>query len=167
MEDEIINNQTQAQCEGTPSETPKQEPVSAPVANPPARQLRTKRGLLKYILLSIITLGIYSIVLFSHMSEEINLVAQRRDGKHTMHYCLVFFIFSWLSLGIVPLVWMTKISNRIGNEQLARTQHRGVSGGTFWGWGILGSLIIVGPFIYYYKLFKSMNAVNAHYNING
>ena len=143
-----------------------QQPA-APVANPPARQLRTKRGLLKFILLNIITLSIYSIVLFSHISEEINLVAQRRDGKHTMHYCLIYFLFSWLTLGIAPLVWITRISNRIGNEQLARTQQRGVSGGTFWGWGVLGSLIIVGPFIYLHKFLKSMNTVNAHYNING
>lgn len=137
------------------------------MTNAPARQLRTNRGLLLFIIFNIITLGIYSIFLFSHISEEINLVAQRRDGKHTMHYCLVFFIFSWLTLGILPLVWMTKICNRIGNEQLARTQQRGVSGGTYWGWGILGALIIVGPFIFYHKLLKSMNAINAHYNING
>lgn len=135
--------------------------------NPPAVKLRTNRGLLKFILLGIITLGIYPIVVFSHMSEEINTVARPRDGRHTMHYCLIYFIFSWLTCGIVPLVWFTRISSRIGNEEYTRTQQRHVKGCTFWGWGILGALIVVGPFIYYHKLFKSMNAVNAHYNING
>ena len=60
----------------------------------PAVQLRTNRGLLKFILLSIITLGIYGIVVMSHISTDINVIATRYDGKKTMHYCLVFFIFS-------------------------------------------------------------------------
>ena len=70
----------------------------------PALQLRTNRGLLKYGLLGIITLGIYPLVVESHISEELNLVVSPHDGRSTMHYCLVFFIFSWLTLGIVPLV---------------------------------------------------------------
>lgn len=60
----------------------------------PARQLKTNRSLLKYILLSIITLGIYGIVVMSNISSDINTIASRYDGKKTMHYCLVFFIFS-------------------------------------------------------------------------
>ena len=50
----------------------------------------------------------------SNISTDINTIASRYDGKKTMHYCLVLFIFSWLTLGIVPLVWNHKISDRIG-----------------------------------------------------
>jgi len=39
--------------------------------------------------------------------------------------------------------------------------------GTFWGWGILGSLILVGPFIYTHKLLTAMNRLSADYNVNG
>ena len=63
----------------------------------PALQLPTNRGLLKMILLGLITFGIYPIVVYSKISEEINLVASPHDGKHTTHYCLMYFIFSWLS----------------------------------------------------------------------
>lgn len=112
-------------------------------------------------------MGIYAIVVLSKVSLEINMIATKRDGKSTMHYCLVFFLFSWLTLGIVPLVWFTRICRRIGDEQYARTQERCLSGGTFWGWRIFGTFILVGPFIFWYKFFKAMNAVNAHYNING
>ena len=38
----------------------------------PVRQLNTRRGLLKLILLSIITFGIYPFVFFSGISEDIN-----------------------------------------------------------------------------------------------
>ena len=33
-----------------------------------------------------------------------------------MHFCLVAFIFSWLTFGIVPFVWMIKLTARVGNE---------------------------------------------------
>ena len=39
--------------------------------------------------------------------------------------------------------------------------------GSYWGWGVLGPLIIVGPFVYYYKLFKSMNLLSESFNMNG
>lgn len=127
--------------------------------------LRTNRGLVKYILLSILTFGIYGIVVMSHISEEINLIASRRDGKHTMHYCWVYFIFSWLTFGIVPLVWTHRICNRIGNELRARHLPYRFSAGTYWGWGIFGSLILIGPFIFLHKFFKGMNYVNADFNV--
>ena len=138
-----------------------------PYGYAPARQLKTNRGLLKFILLSIITLGIYGIVVMSGVSTDINTIASRYDGKKTMHYCLVCFIFSWLTCGIVPLVWSSKISGRIGRELQRRGIDYSFGTGTFWLWCILGSLIVVGPFIYYHKLFKSMNLLSADYNVRG
>ena len=139
---------------------------TVPQANP-VGQLKTNRGLLKFILLSIITLGIYGLVVMSSVSSDINVIAGRYDGKKTMHYCLVFFIFSWLTMGIVPLVWSHRISSRIGKELTRRGIGYSFGAGTFWGWGILGSFIVVGPFIYIHKLLKSMNLLAAHYNVNG
>ena len=133
----------------------------------PAYQLPTKRGLLKLILLGIITLGIYPLVVYSKISGEINLVASKYDGKHTMHYCLVYFLFSWLTLGIVPLVWFHRISNRMGNELRRRQINYSFDASDFWLWYILGSLIIVGPFIYIHKQLKAMNLINEDYNQKG
>ncbi len=139
-----------------------QQPVNAPI-----RQLRTNRGLLKFLLLSLITFGIYGIVVMSHISEEINLVASPHDGKKTMHYCLVYFIFSWLTFGIVPLVWTHRLCSRMGNELKRRSIDYNFGAATFWLWGILGSLIVVGPFVYGHKFFKAQNLINADYNAKG
>ncbi len=136
-------------------------------ANRPVGQLKTNKGLLKYILLSLITFGIYGLVVMSSVSTDINTIAGRYDGKKTMHYCLVYFIFSWLTCGIVPIVWFHKISNRIGNELSRRGIDYSFGAGSFWGWNVLGSLIVVGPFIYLHKMFKSMNLLAANYNVNG
>lgn len=139
----------------------------AEVSNAPVGQLKTNRGLAKFILLSIITFGIYALVVMSAVSTDINAIAGRYDGKKTMHYCLVVFIFSWLTLGIVPLVWYHKVSVRIGNELSRRGVAYNFGAGSFWGWNVLGSLILVGPFIYTHKLLKSMNLLAADYNVNG
>ena len=133
----------------------------------PVIQLKTNRGLLKYILLSAITFGIYGLVVMSAVSTDINTIASRYDGKKTMHFCLVFFIFSWLTCGIVPIVWFHNISGRIGNELRRRGINYSFGAGSFWGWNVLGSLIIVGPFIYAHKLFKAMNLLAADYNVKG
>lgn len=137
------------------------------VSSAPVGQLSTNRGLLKFILLSLITFGIYGLVVMSSVSTDINTIASRYDGKKTMHYCLVFFIFSGLTLGIVPLVWSHKISNRIGNELTRRGIPYNFNAGTFWLWNILGSFIVVGPFVYIHKLLKAMNLLSQNYNING
>ena len=118
----------------------------------------------KFFLLSLITLGIYGVVVLYHVSNEINQVASPRDGKKTMNYLWVFFLFSWLTLGIIPLIWYHKLSNRMGDELQARGINYEISAGTFWGWYVLGSLIFVGPFVYYSKFFKAMNLINADYN---
>ena len=136
-------------------------------ANKPTVQLKTNRGLLKFLLLSLITFGIYGIVVQSSVSTDINLIATKYDGKKTMHYCLVYFLFSWLTLGIVPLVWYHRLSNRIGKELNRRNINYIFNACSFWGWYILGSFIIVGPFIYMHKILKSMNLLAENYNSKG
>lgn len=130
--------------------------------------LRTNRGLAKFFFLSLITLGIYGIVVMSHISNEINDIASKYDGKHTMHYCLVYFVFSWLTIGIVPLVWYHRISKRIGMELVRRRLPYSFGSGTFWGWSFFGTLLLgIGPLIYTHKLMKAMNILAADYNERG
>ncbi len=120
-----------------------------------------------FILLSLITFGIYGLVVMSAVSSDINTIASRYDGKKTTHYCLMVFVFSWLTLGIAPFVWGHKISARIGNELNRRGIHYSFGAGSFWGWEILGAFIFVGPFIYMHKLLKAMNKLSEHYNMYG
>lgn len=136
-------------------------------SNAPVGKLKTNKGLLKYILLSIITFGIYGLVVMSSVSESVNVVASRYDGKKTMHYCLLAFLVGPITFGIAYYVWFHKISNRIGNELRRRNISYSFSCADFWLWNVLGSLIFVGPFIYYHKLFKATNIICADYNAKG
>ena len=133
----------------------------------PQYQLKTNRGMIKFILLSLITCGIYGLVVMSCISSDINVIASKYDGKKTMHYCLIYFIFTWLTLGIAPIVWYHRLSARIGNELKRREINYSFGAGSFWGWNVLGSFIVVGPLVYLHKLCKAMNLLSENYNING
>ncbi len=136
--------------------------LSAPVG-----KLKTNKGLLKYILLSLLTFGIYGLVVMSSVSNDVNIVASRYDGKKSMHFCLLFFIIAPITLGIAYPVWFHKISNRIGNELKRRNVAYNFSCADFWLWNVIGSIIVVGPFIYFHKLFKATNLMCADYNQKG
>lgn len=133
----------------------------------PVGQLKTNKGLLKTILLSLITLGIYPLVVMSAVSNDINIVASRYDGKKTMHFCLLAFIITPITFGIGAIVWYHRISNRIGAELQRRGIAYSFSAADFWLWSVLGSLIAIGPLVYMHKMFKAVNKMNAHYNVNG
>ena len=128
--------------------------------------LKTNRGLIKFILLSLITFGIYGLEVMSEISDTINLIAVRFDGKKTMHFCLMAFIFSWLTFGIAPIVWYHRLSARIGNALKVRNIKYSFGAGSFWGWNVLGSFIVIGPLVYMHKLFKSMNLICEDFNDN-
>lgn len=133
----------------------------------PVRQLNTHRGLLKFILLGIITFGIYPLVFYSGISEDINLIASRYDGKKTMHFCLLFFLVGPITFGIADIVWFHRISSRMGNELSRRGIAYSFGAVDYWLWNIIGSLILIGPFVYTYKLAKASVLLAQDYNIRG
>lgn len=126
---------------------------------------RTDRSLLAFIVFSIITCGIYGIVVYCKITNEINRAASQHDGKHSMHYLLIVF-FTLLTFGIVYFVWAHRLCNRIGNE-LKRRQIElpfTFNADTFWLWEVLGALIFVGPFFFLHRLLTAMNKINESYN---
>ncbi len=124
---------------------------------------RTNYGMLKTLLLGIITFGIYPLVIYCRMTDDVNLVC-RKDGKHTMHYALLFFLVGPITLGIADLVWNNNICARMHNQLEKDKIDYNFGAGTFWGWGFFGALIIVGPFIFMHKRFKAMNLLNDKFN---
>ena len=100
----------------------------------------------------------------THISMEIDTIASPRDHKNTMNYLLVCFLLGPVTLGIYTLIWNHQLSNRIGDELKARNLGYEFGAGDFWGWGVLGSLILIGPFVFVHKLLKSMNLINESYN---
>jgi len=133
----------------------------------PVGQLKTNRGLLKLLLLSLITFGLYPLFFYASISNDINVICSRYDGKKTMNFWLLALIVTPLTCGIGALVWCHRISNRIGDEMRRRNLPHAISAGTFWGWNILGTLIGIGPFVFIYKFCRAMNLLCKDYNHRG
>lgn len=146
------------------SNAPYQQPAPAPM---PVKVMNNERALWKFIVFGILTCGIYNIVMWSGIGEDINMAASRRDGKKTMHYCLVFFLLQEVTCGIFSFIWFHQISQRIGDEARARGMQTDLGASTFWLWNVLGSLIVVGPYIYTHKVIEAMNYIASSYNANG
>ncbi len=133
----------------------------------PYAQLKTNRGLIKLILLSLITFGLYPLFFYASLARDVNTICTRYDNKNTMNYWLLVLIVAPLTLGIGGLVWSHNICNRIGHEMNRRGLPNAISAGTFWGWNTLGLLIGIGPLVFVYKLCKAMNTLAASYNTYG
>ncbi|HRR36583.1 MAG TPA: DUF4234 domain-containing protein, partial [Clostridia bacterium] len=76
--------------------------------------LQTNRSLGRFILLSIVTLGIYGIVYFYKVGRDLNTTCSPYDGKKTMHFVLLALLIAPLTAGIGGIVWIHKMSNRVG-----------------------------------------------------
>ena len=161
-----------------PNEAPAEEPAEevAPIevtthheSEPfvPKKLLPINRGLAKFFLLSMVTLGIYGIVVLTQISSEINTVATRYDGRKTTNYLWFFFLWGWLTGGIAFLVWFHNLSNRIGNELQRRQIPYSFGASDYWLWCVLGSFVGFLPLVYTHKLLTAMNMLNADYNQKG
>ena len=132
----------------------------------PKLSLPTKRSLCKMIFLGLVTGFIYPMVIYSRIVTELNIAASRYDGKRTMPF-FAMAVLAPLTLSVYPYVWFHKLCSRIGDELQRRSIDYKFGPSQFWLWGILGSFILVGPFIFTHKLMKSMNLINQDYNQNG
>ena len=123
-------------------------------------------GVIKLILAFVFTGGVYGIWLLAQISRDINRLAEAHDGKHTMNFCLVLFLFHWLTLGIGTLAWFHRLCARVERELLRRKIFYPFGPEVFWFLCVPGLLILIGPFIFLYKLKRAMDIIRAHESIS-
>ena len=121
-----------------------------------------KRGLASYILLSMITGGIYGWWRIHVLARDLNLMCEG-DGKKTRGF-LAFLFFGLITLGIYDVVWLYMVGNRLQDNAKRYNLAFKEGGGTVLRWFLLGALIIVGPFIALHIIFKNTNALADEYN---
>lgn len=140
---------------------PPQQPGGAPRPH-----LECDRSWIKVLLLSMVTCGIYGIITYCKLTDDVNTICRPYDNKTTMNYFLAMLLGS-VTCGIYPIVWIHNFCNRIGDNLKNRGIATDFSASTFWLWGVLGSFIFVGPFIFMYKMFEATNQLAADYNARG
>lgn len=133
----------------------------APVYVPRAK--KTDRSLLMYILLSIITCGIYSWIFIYGLAQDANEVCDG-DGQKTGGL-VAFILLGYITCGIYQLVWWYKLCNRMAANAPRYGLTFQENGTTFLVWQLFGALLCgIGPFIALHIVIKNMNALCAAYN---
>ncbi len=141
---------------------PNQNGNGAYVVNEPQR-LTEDRSLLIYILLSIVTCGIYSLYFVYKMAHDVN-IACAGDDENTSGL-VAYILLSIVTCGIYCFYWQYKIGNRLASNASNYGMHFQENGTTILMWDLFGALLcFVGPYIAMHILIKNTNAICAAYN---
>ncbi len=125
--------------------------------------LKTDRSLVLYILLGILTCGIYQLYVFYTIMRDVN-VACDGDGRHTPGL-LEFILFGILTCGIYDLYWFYSVGNRLANNAPRYGLHFQENGTTLLLWMLIGSLLcFIGSYVGIYFLLNNVNAICSAYN---
>ena len=129
--------------------------------------LETNRGLLVYILLSIVTLGIYSWFFTYSIARDVNTACDG-DGQSTSGL-VKFILLSLITCGIYPIIWEYSLGNRLAENSKRYGMNFQENGTTILLWHVFGMLICgIGPFIAMNILIKNTNRICDAYNkVNG
>lgn len=132
---------------------------------PPYRgeKLKDDRGLASYIILSIITCGIYGYYFIYKMAHDVNIACDG-DGENTSGL-VAFILLSMITCGIYAWYWYYKLGNRLANNAGRYGLVIQENGTTVLMWCIFGTLICgIGPFIAMHILIKNSNMICNAYN---
>lgn len=127
------------------------------------KYLPTGRGIILYVILSIITFGIYPLYIIHAFAKETN-ISCRKDGKHTSGL-FVYIVLSILTFGIYSFIWHCLIVVRRGTFLESNKQRNNLSLvfyliGIFFGVFTLGILTLIA----FGKYINQQNLVNRFYN---
>ena len=127
-------------------------------------RITVNRSLLKLIIFSILTLGIYALYFYHAIARDMNEMC-RGDGKKTAGLIKIFLL-SIITLGIYVFVWYYSIANRIkANAKRQYGLDLPISGGKVLMWYIPGSLLFgIGPFVALHIIIKNTNILAAFNN---
>lgn len=125
--------------------------------------INTNRSLLTYILLTIVTCGIYSYYFLYCMARDMNIMCEG-DGEQTSGLA-VFILLSFVTCGIYAWIWYYKLGNRLATNAPRYGLTFQENGTTILMWLLIGSFVCgIGPFVAMHILIKNTNTLAAAYN---
>ena len=124
---------------------------------------KTDRSIWIYILLSLVTCGIYPYFFIHKLAEDVNDICEG-DGESTSGI-LAFILLGFITCGIYRIIWWYKLANRLqanGPRYNVPIQENGT---TYVMWVLFGSLLCcIGPFIALNFVIKNTNKLCTVYN---
>ena len=127
-------------------------------------RLKTDRSLLAYILLTIITCGIYSFYFIYKLAYDVNIACEG-DGESTSGL-VKFIVFSIITCGLYAYYWYYSLGNRLASNASRYGMNFQENGTTVLLWLIFGSFLCgIGAFVAMHILIKNTNAICNAYNV--
>lgn len=120
------------------------------------------RSFIAFLLLSIITCGIYGIIYWYQFNEDVNTLCEG-DGRTTSNF-IVVILLSIITCGIYMWVWYYKEADRlycVAPKYGTTVSEDGTKVILFM---LLGLIIAIGPFIGMYILTNNINKLAVEYN---
>ena len=127
-------------------------------------RLPENRGLLKFILLQIVTLGIYGLYLIHQEAKETNL-ACREDGQNTRGL-LGYLLLGLITVGIYPIVWRCSWIGRCNSYLTRSNKPQGLQVSTYLLTVFILGVLTLGimTIVLAGKVLCLQNSVNKAYN---
>ncbi|MBO7543196.1 DUF4234 domain-containing protein [bacterium] len=129
----------------------------------PGQPLMTDRSLLLFILLNLVTCGLFGLYYIYTIARDLNIACEG-DGNNTTGL-LLFIILTICTCGIYNVFWWYGVANRLSANAGRYGLTFPENGTTVLLWFIFGWLIcFIGPFVAMHIVFKNTNAICAAYN---
>ena len=126
-------------------------------------RVKTDWSLLMYILLSIVTCGIYSFYFIYKLAQDVNQMCAE-DGD-TVGGLGAYILLSIVTCGIYSWYWLYKIQNRMNANAPRYGAMIPENGTTVLLWSVVGTLLCgIGSFIGMHIILKSANKLGRAYN---
>ena len=141
---------------------PRPQPGPVPGGGAPFR-LKTDRSLLLFILLNLVTCGLYSCYFIYSLARDLN-VACDGDGRNTAGL-LKFILLSFITCGIYSLFWHYSVGNRLAANAPRYGMSFQENGTTILLWVLIGSLLCgLGSLVAVHIIIKNSNMICGAYN---
>lgn len=154
-----VNGDQQAQqFSGQPGQVPPPQPGFG------IMRLKTDRSIILYILLTLVTCGIYSWYFIYCLARDVNTVCAG-DGQKTNGLGM-YILLSIVTCGIYPIIWMYGLGNRLAANGSRYGMNFQENGTTVLLWYLVGILLCgIGPLVAMNIVIKNTNSLCTAYNI--
>ena len=129
--------------------------------------VQEERRLWKYIILGLLTLGIYDLIFMWKMLKDLNTVCgyvEDSDEDRSPNY-IIFCLLCLITLGIYSYVWYYAQGNRMRRAARAYGFEIDEQGKEYVLWMLFGVLLFgIGPFICFYLFIGNVNKLAKAYN---
>ena len=128
------------------------------------KKIKTDRSLVMYILLTIVTCGIYAYYFIYKLADDVNEMCEG-DGQKTGGL-IRYIVLSFLTCGFYSLYWEYKIGNRLQANAPRYNISLQENGTSILLWYLVGMVLCgIGPFIAMHILIKNTNQLAMAYNV--